>query len=391
MQDQDEIRKLLNLSNSDLIELTNFTNKKIKTSKPNSKKQFLNYGITQTIIALWSNFPKLKNSKGEEVKDLNKLKILTELQKLEALLYEKGQAALTANFKAVEILEIVESWERIEKLTVIIPYKNKSALIEKYEYDSKTGKYKYSPYYYESSPVTSQKVFTDRDAEVFGLPSKNQEVDKLPYFVFYNNTLKIGDIALVDEHQFQLLNRDMETLFFDSLLSAPWIYIPEEDDISKRILEGFDDLQNRFIKVNQQVASFNNALNILQPQSTAPVLLQKIKENISTIKRFMFLKTDTTDIGTKNIHNIEAQTLNSEYEDFLESKANIRELQLLEYLNLFWSNYDIQDVMVFGSTKWLIQEAKKYTVDMNGAIINPANINNIPSSEELNETQNLEG
>ncbi|KUH47275.1 hypothetical protein [Mycoplasmopsis meleagridis] len=71
MQDQDEIKKLLNLSNSDLIELTNFTNKKIKTSKPNSRKQFLNYGIIQTIIALWSNFSKLKNSKGEEVKDLN--------------------------------------------------------------------------------------------------------------------------------------------------------------------------------------------------------------------------------------------------------------------------------------------------------------------------------
>ncbi|MGV2392819.1 UNVERIFIED_CONTAM: hypothetical protein O8I53_07445 [Campylobacter lari] len=47
------------------------------------------------------------------------------------------------------------------------------------------------------------------------------------------------------------------------------------------------------------------------------------------------MKSDTADLGTKNIHSVEAEQINSDFEYYIEMKANIRELQLLNYFDQF--------------------------------------------------------
>ncbi|WP_158532186.1 hypothetical protein [Metamycoplasma hominis] len=70
------------------------------------------------------------------------------------------------------------------------------------------------------------------------------------------------------------------------------------------------------------------------------------------------------------MHNVEAQEINSDFEDYIEAKANLRELQLLDFFNKFYKNLNINKVLIYGSTEWLITEARKYTVNQNGAQIN---------------------
>jgi htpN len=51
------------------------------------------------------------------------------------------------------------------------------------------------------------------------------------------------------------------------------------------------------------------------------------------------------------MHNVEAQALNSDFEDYIESKANLRELQLKEFLNQFFPELNVNSVLIYGSTE----------------------------------------
>ena len=126
-------------------------------------------------------------------------------------------------------------------------------------------------------------------------------------------------------------------------------------------------------------------LRILQSNSQSQIVIQKIEKNIAWIKRFAYLKQDSADFGTKNMHNVEAQALNSDFEDYIESKANLRELQLKEFLNQFFPELNVNSVLIYGSTEWLITEAKKYAVNLEGSVINQ---NQLINNEKLEREQN---
>ncbi|MGV2392818.1 UNVERIFIED_CONTAM: hypothetical protein O8I53_07440 [Campylobacter lari] len=64
------------------------------------------------------------------------------------------------------------------------------------------------------------------------------------------------------------------------------------------------------------------------------------------------MKSDTADLGTKNIHSVEAEQINSDFEDYIEMKANIRELQLLNYFDQFYLELNVDNIVITGSTSY---------------------------------------
>jgi len=63
------------------------------------------------------------------------------------------------------------------------------------------------------------------------------------------------------------------------------------------------------------------------------------------------MKSDTADMGTKNLHNAEVQEINSDFEDYIEAKANLREIQLTTFFNKFYVASNVKEIIICGSTK----------------------------------------
>ncbi|WP_412031268.1 htpn [Metamycoplasma buccale] len=352
---------------------------------PNSYLQFAKYGAQTTLITLWSNFPKLFNNNEKEVtKEYVKVSHLLSLQKLETILYMNGLAALKSNFLPAFVDDFVEFDGDIRYLKARIEFissKMNLSVIETWKY-LENGELSFE---YE---ITKPSNVSDYDAkkylvEVFNYKPKDEPI--IPYQIFYNNTLKISDLDLVNGEYFQLLNKDMAVLLKDAYLSAPWIFATDNSQIQQAIKNGLNNLNERFITLNPQIALYDTEpLRLLQGSSQAQIILQKIEKNVSWIKKFAFMKQDSADYGTKNMHTAEVQELNSDFEDYIESKSNLRELQLLEFLKKFVSS-EIDKVLVYGSTEWLLTDAKKYAVNMNGSIVNQnAFLNNQDKGENTN-------
>ncbi|MDC8911541.1 hypothetical protein PT313_00815 [Metamycoplasma hyosynoviae] len=353
---------------------------KPKKEPVNSKNQFLKYGIQQTIQTLWSNFPKIHSKNLIESNDLSLTYKLLSLQKLEAILYEKGIAALRNNWLVADVLDYVEVQGKLKYLKTKLEFNSAKTPIYVFE----TFEYKNDKLLFDYTIVKPDKV-TDKEAKdiLFNFCEyKPVTYIEIPYKIFYNNTLKQPDLNLVNAEFFKLLDKDIEVLIKDSYLSAPWIFAIDNNGIKKQIQEGLEDLDKRFIGISPQLQMYEfDPLRILQSNSQSQIVIQKIEKNISWIKRFAYLKQDSNTVGTKNMHNVEAQALNSDFEDYIESKANLRELQFKEFLNQFYPELNVEKVLIYGSTEWLITEAKKYAVNLDGSVINQ---NQLVAQEESN-------
>lgn len=378
MADANKIREFLKVKDS-----------YIQKNNIDSKAQFLKFGTMQTINTIWSNGMKLTNDKDQEVEEFKKWNNLIELQKLEAYLYEHGKAALSKDFKALKVINIKENWKRIESIAVLVELESDLNFFEVYKWDDEKNRYIKTAFVNnKKQPYTIEEA--KNKAKSYGVNLLNDEFEELPFYVFYNNALKLGDIDLVNNEYFELLNRDINALTMDAYLSSPWLFTPENAELKKRIGESLGDLTKRFITVNANISNYEiDPLRMFQGQSNAVNLLQKLKENITMIKKFMFMKSDTANMGTKNMHNVEAQQLNSDFEDYIEQKANLRELQLLDYFKMFFPSLAIANVLVFGSTKWLTQEAPKYLTDLNGEQIDDKTALNPSRIKEEQDVENL--
>ncbi|WP_406615671.1 htpn [Mycoplasmopsis hyopharyngis] len=364
----------------------NFSNEKIKLKKEkiNSKDQFLKYGIQSTIQTLWSNFPKIEANNQKETNFLISSDKLLTLQKLEANLYEKGIAALRNNWLVADVLDFIEINGKLKFLKTRLEFNSPKTPIYIFE----TFEYKNDVLTFDYSVIKSDKVSDQEAKEILFnyYEYKPTKYIDIPYQIFYNNTLKQPDLNLVNGEFFKLLDKDIEVLIKDSYLSAPWIFAIDNNGIKKQIQEGLEDLEKRFIGISPQLQMYEfDPLRILQSNSQSQIVIQKIEKNISWIKKFAFLKQDSNDFGTKNMHNVEAQALNSDFEDYIESKANLRELQFKEFLNQFYPDLNVQKVLIYGSTEWLITEAKKYAVNLDGSVINQ---NQLMQSESNQEEDN---
>lgn len=356
----------------------------IKKEPVNTKNQFLKFGIQSTLQTLWSNFPKIDSLNQLQSKDFSSSYKLLTLQKLEATLYEKGIAALRSNWLVADILDYAEINGKIKYLKTKLEFNNSKAPIYVFE----TFEYKNDKLIFDYSVIKPDQI-SDKEAKdiLFNFCEyKPTTYIEIPYKIFYNNTLKQPDLNLVNGEFFKLLDKDIEVLIKDSYLSAPWIFAVDNNGIKKQIQEGLENLDKRFIGISPQLQMYEfDPLRILQSNSQSQIVIQKIEKNIAWIKRFAYLKQDSADFGTKNMHNVEAQALNSDFEDYIESKANLRELQLKEFLNQFFPELNVNSVLIYGSTEWLITEAKKYAVNLEGSVINQ---NQLINNEKLEREQN---
>ena len=356
----------------------------IKKEPVNTKNQFLKFGIQSTLQTLWSNFPKIDSLNQLQSKDFGSSYKLLTLQKLEATLYEKGIAALRSNWLVADILDYAEINGKIKYLKTKLEFNSSKAPIYVFE----TFEYKNDKLIFDYSVIKPDQI-SDKEAKdiLFNFCEyKPTTYIEIPYKIFYNNTLKQPDLNLVNGEFFKLLDKDIEVLIKDSYLSAPWIFAVDNNGIKKQIQEGLENLDKRFIGISPQLQMYEfDPLRILQSNSQSQIVIQKIEKNIAWIKRFAYLKQDSADFGTKNMHNIEAQALNSDFEDYIESKANLRELQLKEFLDQFFPELNVNSVLIYGSTEWLITEAKKYAVNLEGSVINQ---NQLINSEKLEREQN---
>lgn len=356
----------------------------IKKEPVNTKNQFLKFGIQSTLQTLWSNFPKIDSLNQLQSKDFGSSYKLLTLQKLEATLYEKGIAALRSNWLVADILDYAEINGKIKYLKTKLEFNSSKAPIYVFE----TFEYKNDKLIFDYSVIKPDQI-SDKEAKdiLFNFCEyKPTTYIEIPYKIFYNNTLKQPDLNLVNGEFFKLLDKDIEVLIKDSYLSAPWIFAVDNNGIKKQIQEGLENLDKRFIGISPQLQMYEfDPLRILQSNSQSQIVIQKIEKNIAWIKRFAYLKQDSADFGTKNMHNVEAQALNSDFEDYIESKANLRELQLKEFLNQFFPELNVNSVLIYGSTEWLITEAKKYAVNLEGSVINQ---NQLINSEKLEREQN---
>ncbi|WP_444704926.1 hypothetical protein ACT1UH_02955 [Mycoplasma sp. 332] len=346
----------------------NIVNEKLTNKKDtiNSRQQFLKYGVQSTIQTLWSNFPKL-DSLGFDKIPFGSSELLA-LQKLESILYEKGIGALRNNFFVADVLEYIEVNGKIKFLKTKLEFSNKQTPIYVFE----TFRFEKNKLLFDYSIIKPEKISDDDIKEMLFncFDYKPTEYIEVPYKIFYNNQSKKPDLFLVNDEYFKLLDKDIEVLIKDSYLSAPWIFATDNNGIKKQIQEGLSDLNKRFIGISPQLQMYDyDPLRILQSQSQSQIIIQKIEKNINWIKKFAFMKQDSNDFGTKNMHNVEAQQINSDFEDYIEAKANLRELQFKEFLDSFYPDLRINKVLIYGSTEWLITEAKKYVVNMNGSFV----------------------
>lgn len=378
---QAEILKKYNFGLIGEVEKSNYEELRI-----DSKLQFLKYGLQNTLNLLWSNFPKIVDNEKNEVVDFKKIDKLFAFQKLEKLLYEQGIGALKNDFNVGEVLDYTQipSGE-ITSLRVKVNLKNsidEMSVIENYFYDEN------SKLIFEYSVIKPAKL-----SEVEALKKLQSDYkfnptqpSQIPYTLFFNNFLRTGDLNLVNGEYFELMNRDLSVLLLDSYLSAPWIFVADGKSTKSQIQKGLKNISERVINVNPQLSLFDSQpFHILQGNPQAQTLIQKIEKTISWVKKFAFMKSDSADMGTKNLHTAEVQEINSDFEDYVEAKANLRELQLLDFFNTFYSSKNVNEVVICGSTKWLTDEAPKYSVNQNGVLVNPQFNNSLSITKETKE------
>ncbi|WP_051590869.1 hypothetical protein [Mycoplasmopsis felifaucium] len=373
------------------IKINNFLDKPAETTQNipiNSKLQFFKYGSQNTINTLWSKLPKLYNG-SELVNYFNNASVLLALQNLESLLYRDGVAALKENFLVGEVLDYSTISDVVLYLKTKIIFNSKKAILwveETWEYDE-NNQLQFSYKVFDKTP--NSKLTNNEVMHIlfnrFGYQPKKNNI--IPYQIFKNTYNEYGDLELVNNELFNILDTDLTIYAKDGLLSAPWFFVSAHGSMQDNLKKGVADITERFIKVNPQVSLYDSQpLQLLQGQSQAPLLVQKIDKTISLIKKFGFMKNDSSDFGTKNMHNVEAEQINSDFEDHIEQKANLREIQLLNYFERFWQELNISKIVITGSTEWLKQQAQTALTNQNGVLLNRNVLNSEP--EEVNNNGN---
>ncbi|AAT65044.1 hypothetical protein MBIO_0011 [Mycoplasmopsis fermentans PG18] len=363
-------------------------------NKPDSYNQFLKFGTQTTINTIWSNLPKIfKNN--VEVKDYFTISKLQALQKLEQYLYCEGVAALRNNWMPAQVLDyLLDRNGNLVKLKTRIKFYSSNIsfyIDEEWIRIKNKVEFKYDLLF---DPIKNVLLNVEQEKQAKALldfydyetlPFYNQ----IPYQIFFNNHNAFPDLFNVNLYYFDMLDEDLKIAANDSNLSAPWIYVNDMNGLKDMIKQGLKDPNDRFIPINTAIQMDGTPpVQLVQGNSQAIPLIEKIRFNIKQIKKFAFLKEDSSDSGTKNMHNAEVQQINSDFEDHIEAKSNLRQMQLLNFFKTFEPSLLIDKVLIFGSTEWLKNEAWKYSANLNGSIINQTPlINN--NSKALEESEEL--
>ena len=351
----------------------------------------------------YEHFKNILLKESKELKEQNRQRLsLTTTDILTIKDKLKDNSSLISNLGCIFITKLYHSLE-FEYLFNKIKYEEKTKLplskilqflinqriitIETY---TKIGDVYYFEYSIDKAWMLENKKADKAVKEIFGYKDKTGIVPILPYVVFINDSTFEPEINKVTPKLFNALDNVWSVLSLDAFWSAPWLFANNTKNNILQIKHGLANLKERVISTNQVLDQFSQSpINLVQGNSQASSLIQSSNYLVNLIKKFAFMKQDTSSMGTKNIHSAEAQEINSDFESAITSKANLRELQLLEFFNSFYKELNVAIVVVNSSTQWLLTEAKKYSVNLNGSLINQAALQQeIANDNDINEDTN---
>lgn len=377
--------KNVNQSTTDIFDLIGY-------KRPNSKEAFLKLGakIQSNTLAFKTPEVKIKNETIQKV--WNQLvktnKFLEIIQQLETNLYRNGIYAMGISKNNIINLGKVEKYKiyanKLIQLSVVVDTINHSDqqydIIKEYDLlnnknDSISDNF---VTIYAKNKITKKIVSLDKfDGADFDYLIENKE-DYIPWVVFKNNYLGNSEIDDVDSCLFEMLDNCLECVLRDNFWSNPFIFITDnfQTDSAQNIKEAVYDFGKRVIQSNS--LSFNSVANPIefhQGTSNTQFIIQKIDKLNYLIKDQMFFKMNSADFGTKNMHNAEFENLNSNFKDYVESKANVREEYYSDFVSLFLKilfKSDVEfEVIVPNSTKYLKSNDAIYQTDLNGVLLTP--------------------
>ena len=390
--------KSSNQATNDIFELSGF-------ERPNSKKAFLKLGAKIQANTLAFKIPEIK-FKNVEVQYIwneiiKKNKFLEIVQQLESNLYEFGYYALGISKLDNEYkisLAKVDKYKlfnnKLIKLSIVIDSfadgNDNYDIIREYDL---TKDDIYVPIYARNQ-LTNQNISLAKFKKNFDYLNENKS-DFIPWVLIKNNYLGNSEIDDVDNSLFQMLDNCLECVLRDNFWSNPFIFVVDNYNIDSAsdIKDAIYDFGKRVISSNTMALNnqIGNPIEFHQGNSNTTNILQKIDKLNYLIKDQMFFKMNSADFGTKNMHNAEFENLNSNFNDYVESKANSRENYYYEFIELFLRIANLKsefEVIVPNSTKYLKSKDAIYNVDAAGVIVNQNNNSNNNLNKNMEIVEN---
>ncbi|AWX69700.1 hypothetical protein [[Mycoplasma] anseris] len=360
--------------------------------KPNSKKQYTELGAKIQVNSLAFKMPKIELKNQEAQKSLfevlEKNNFLELIQYLEENLFRYGKYAIGVFKFNGEIVLKLGKVLRQEFINNKLYY----LLVQIDEIERNTTRYniclEYDLTKYPNSfnkayaeEVVSKKQVSLNSVNYF-INSNSINVDYIPWVIFKNNYKSISDIEIVDPSLFQILDNCLEMLMLDNFYSSPFLYITSaiNSEAAKKTEEAIYKLDKRVVNVNGYEMAFSEngtPLTMLQGSTLSASILQKIDKLNYLIKDALFFRMNSADFGTKNMHNAEVESLNSNYGDYLETKANLREIYYKKFLLMILNilNYEVSEeelkIIVASSTEYLKSQEAIYNTNNDGVALNP--------------------
>lgn len=361
---------------------------------PDSRTHFEEQGANIQMISLATDLPEIKGSGDiESFKNfLYENNFLEIIQKLEYELYKKGVYALgfseTQGIKLGEILEYRKTFSgqllylRV-KTNTIKSHNRTYDVIEEWDMENNLGyvrEYVYNPL--NNITLKASDFFQNYKQTIW-------DGSFIPYVVFKNRADEKADIQIADKSLFQMLDVKLKALMLDTFYSSPIPAVAwNQGNLADKVINAlFSQDGDRIVKFSTtEFMSFQKPLEIIQVASQSASIMANIDNIKQWIKTYLMFKKDTGDFGTKNMHTAEVQQFNSDFEDYIETKANLRQVYYKNFFQMLASLFPgvlIESVIVVGSTRWLEQKAKKALANQNGVIINQG-------SKEQTEKESLE-
>lgn len=376
---------------------------------PDYEKQIEEYGANLQLSTLANALPKLVFENNKEIeKEFKKIALKTRLlesyQKLEYELYKKGIKALGVFNNRIVLGDVLSYQETPNEsgdleltyllLRISTQRVEKTTFEELIEFDlNKPIAKQYLKTIEDNKVDITDKLLIDKDYK------QEKNVGFIPFVIFKNRADARRDLELVNSEFLQAINKKIEQLQLDAYYSTP---LPITFNVaSNGYTEGaikalFSLGEGRIFTYNRSALEEGVApFTFASSPSQSGAIMDNIESLTYQIKKFLLFKVDSSDSGTHNMHNVEAQQLNSDYEDYIESKANLREIyfkdltsKLLRYFNKLQPSEELDfDVIVVGSTKWREENAKIAQTNQQGSLINQGINQKQPVEESSEQTK----
>ena len=264
---------------------------------------------------------------------------------------------------------------------------------------------------YATNFFYGQKILPEQINWKKRLSNVNFLINEIPFIQFSANSFQAPDLWNVPLKLFRDFEKHLEILLSDSLVNKGLMVlnIPGTQS-SQRDVETLENAvkdPSKVVHRNSGQYSIFNTLDPLQGQTNGQEIITKLNYYERQIKKFGFVRTDTQNIGTKNIGGSEMAALNSDADDYLEMKANLLEICWQQFIERCYIPYLIStdekflnqenlignvavDVECCGSTKYLKNKANVPVQSQQGVLTNPNDLINEKKEIEVNKNEKIQ-